>query len=172
MIEFHSISGLAYAWPQKLLLASLVALLLELAAFLAALYGRLFTVDPILLALVLLLLVADLVTGILRAHKQREPITSRALRRTGRKFVEYVVLIFAGVGLANGFAETSVSVVTSGVDDAVLLYIALTEFLSILENVTGSREGALGVLRKLRALQRGDVEEALHNPTPPGEAPR
>ena len=166
IVDVYTFPGLASGWSYKLTIAAVLGILLEVVAFVVDLYGRLFEVDPLLIALVVLLIAADWITGMIRAARNKVPITSRAMRRSGRKAIEYVVLIGAAVGLANGFSTTSVAPATGWIDEGVLLYVALTEFLSVLENVTGSREGALGILRTIRALGRGDVDAVLGSEKP------
>ena len=150
-----SSSGLAEYWAAKLLLASVGAVAVSVLEYLAALYGAILHSDPVLVASVVLLLAVDLVTGVAAAVRRRERITSRAFRRTGRKVLEYTALGLVGVALANGFEASPLAFVTASLDDAVLLYIALTEALSVFENVTGSRERAVALFRRIIAIRQG-----------------
>ena len=76
----------------------------------------------------LILVVADLITGILAAHKRGEIISSWGLRRTIVKFVLYGIAIVLSKGMEHVFSVPQVVYV-------VAFYICLTEFYSNLENI-------------------------------------
>lgn len=81
------------------------------------------------------LLAADFVTGILKAFKLKEPITSRAMARTIYKMVFYQLAVLSAFLL-----ETYLMPGVLPVTKLVAGVIGVTEFLSILENtqkVTG-----------------------------------
>ena len=65
-------SSLAEAWPQKVATASLGAGLIQLAEYVAGLYGRLFEADPLLVLLCFTLLLVDAITGVAAAIKRGE----------------------------------------------------------------------------------------------------
>ncbi|MCA0270242.1 MAG: phage holin family protein [Bacteroidetes bacterium] len=168
---------MAEAWPQKVATASLGAGLIQLAEYVAGLYGRLFEADPLLVLLCFTLLLVDAITGVAAAIKRGEKVSSRAFRRTGWKVLEYTALGAAMVMIANAFSHTWAHYVTDGLDEAALLYIAFTEALSIVENVTGSRAAAMRVIRKIvRIRDEGPdgvltVEEIVtKKPMPPADS--
>ena len=160
------IDGLLAAWEPKAAAAAGLALVLQFLDHVAGLYGQLFDTDPLLVTAIATLLMLDLVSGIAAAAKRQEPIGSKGLRQTGYKIVEYTLLGGAGVLLANAFAVNPLHYITDGLDDAVLLFIALTEAFSIVENITGSRAGAQHLVRKILRVWRTDrggvaIEEAI-----------
>lgn len=175
-----SFSGLAEFRAAKLMLASAGAVAVAVLEYLASLYGSILHSDPVLVGAIVLLLVVDLVTGVAAAVRRGERVTSRAFRRTGRKVLEYTALGLVGVALANGFQGSPLAFVTAALDDAVLLYIALTEALSVFENVTGSRERAVALFRRIVAIRSaaqgqdgaGAAEAVVEPPSAhPGETP-
>jgi hypothetical protein len=144
--------GLAHGWELKLPLAAAVAVLVEGLTHIGALYGELLDADPLLILLIASLLVTDVVTGIAAARKRREPIGSRGLRRTGYKVIEYAALGFVAVSISNAFAAGPLHLITDGFDDAALLYIAFTEAFSVVENIAGTREKAVRILRSIQRV--------------------
>lgn len=163
--------GLAQHWELKLGLASVGAAALQAAEYVAGLYGRMLETDPLLVFLIANLLLVDLVTGVAAARKRKEKLHSKGLRRTGWKTIEYSAIGFVGVSLANGFADSALHALTDGLDDAALLYVAITEAFSIAENITGSRDGARKLIRRITDLATGRtkrVEEVVtEEPTTP-----
>lgn len=87
-------------------------------------------IKPLLLACGALI-VADMVTGILAAHKRKESINSADMRRSLTKMVVYQIAIISGFVLEKYMLDglLPVSKVVSGV-------IGMVEFKSILENVS------------------------------------
>ena len=142
------LASLAQHWQTKLPVAFGVAI----AAEIAELYAGLLQVNAALLLLCFTLVVVDLLTGVVASLRRHERVSSRDLRRTGWKAIEYTALGFCGVLLSNGFDGTFVEPITAGFDEACLFYIAMTEFVSIIENVTGSRENAIRLLRRIRRV--------------------
>lgn len=140
--------GLGQHWQTKLPVAFGVAI----AAEIAEIYAGLLQVNAALLLLCFTLVVVDLLTGVVASLRRHERVSSRDLRRTGWKAIEYSALGFCGVLLSNGFDGTFVEPITAGFDEACLFYIAMTEFVSIIENVTGSRENAIRLLRRIRRV--------------------
>lgn len=168
---YQPLFGLAQYWEAKLVLASVGAAALQALEYVAALYGRMLDGDPLLVFLIVNLLVVDLVTGVAAARKRREKLHSKGLRRTGWKVIEYSAIGFVGVSLANGFADSSLHLLTDGLDDAALLYVAVTEAFSIAENIAGSRDGARKLIRRITDLATGrtrKIEEVVtEEPVPP-----
>lgn len=75
------------------------------------------------------LVVADLVTGIKAARRQRHKITSTGLKRTTEKLLVYFIAMLAAEGMSYVFMPQM------PVAYLVAFTIAVTEFKSILENV-------------------------------------
>lgn len=140
--------GLAEHWQTKLP----VAFGIGVAAELAEIYGGLLQVNAALVVVCFTFLTVDLLTGVAASLRRHERVSSRALRRTGWKAIEYSALGFCGIMLSNGFEGTFVEPITGGFDETSLFYIAMTEFVSIIENVTGSRENAVRLLRRIRRV--------------------
>lgn len=109
-------------------------------AFLDAALG-LFVTQAEYLALILILVAIDLLTGLIRSVKRGDPVVSRKLRRTTTKVLEYLligataVVIKAALDVEGG-PSLLISLVEH-LDVYVLAVIAFTELWSILENVTG-----------------------------------
>lgn len=146
--------------PVALGLTGLWAALSRLLGGLGDIYADLFRADTVLVVMVLTLMLLDAVTGIAAARKRRERIRSRVFRRTGYKLIEYAAVGAVGVLIANGFGGSPLGGLTQQVDDVVLFYLAVTEAFSVFENVTGSREGAVRLVRRIRNvwhLQDGTV---------------
>ena len=80
------------------------------------------------LVLLLVLVVADLYTGINAAKHRKEDIESWGLRRTVQKFVLYAMAVLLARGMEYVFGLPQVVYV-------VAFYICVTEFLSNLENI-------------------------------------
>lgn len=135
--------------PVALGLTGLWAALGKVLGQLGDIYAQLFAADAVLVVLVLTLMVIDAVTGIAAAKKAGQKISSRAFRRTGYKVLEYFAVGAVGVLTANGFAGGPFSGLTNQVDDVVLFYLVASEGFSIFENVTGSREGAVRLIRRI-----------------------
>lgn len=85
-----------------------------------------------------ILIVADLVTGLMAAHKLQQPITSAGLRRTVSKFVIYNVAVGCAFLVQKHLMGDLVPV-----SNIVSSAIGLTELKSILENVDKIRGGSL-----------------------------
>lgn len=172
--------SLAQAWPKKLVFAGVGTAVMQATQYVAAMYGRLFDADPLLVLVCLTLLLVDAVTGIANAIHRGDKVTSKAFRRSGWKLLEYTAIAAAMVMVANGFAATWAHYATDVLDEGALLYIAMTEVMSIVENVTGSRAAAMRVIRRIvRVRDLGTdgtltVEEIVTKTpiaTPPAEPP-
>lgn len=106
----------------------LIAIGVSLVALLAPIHSILISVG--------VMIVVDLVTGILAARKRKEPVTSAALRRTVSKMLIYQVAIISGFIL-----ETYLMAEVIPVSKLVASAIGLTEFKSIIENLTTLNNG-------------------------------
>lgn len=158
------LAGLATAWQAKLPMALSIAVVFQMLDYLGSTYAYLLRSDPVLVVLILTLMGVDLITGIIAALKRRDMVTSRAFRRTGLKFLEYSAIGGCSIMVANGFSNGTLAVITDSLDDAALMYIAITEAMSIIENVTGSRENARKHFRRMMALWRDrDLSSALED---------
>lgn len=93
-------------------------------------------------AVTLLLVFADLITGIQAARKRSEVIHSRGFRRTALKFAMYCTAIISAHGIEAVYFPEFPMVFT------ISAYVAISEFWSILENV-GSVTG-VNVLESVR----------------------
>jgi hypothetical protein len=155
--------GLASAWLPKLTTSALLVWVLEVLRATSSVYAEVLNTDAALVALIGLLIVLDTVTGVTAALRRGARIRSHLLRRTVVKVVEYSAVGYASVAVSNAFARGPLAGMVSAFDDAVLLYIALTEVYSIAENVWGEG-GARRVLDWVASVRRGEA--------PPPPAPR
>lgn len=144
-----------------------------LIAPLAIILGFLETVLDILktevdlIVLIILLVFIDLVSGVVSAYNKGRPITSRRLKDTVIKSIEYVFLLSAAIAFTNvfGYREGTLSFIVnpaiSGLSTAVFFYIALVEITSIFENVTSDKGKAVGtkILDKLNSMFSSDEKE-------------
>lgn len=89
-----------------------------------------------LLLWVLILMVADLVTGILKAKLTKQPITSEKARRTIIKFLQYFGCLGLVVVMINQNHENGTFVeVMNWAKDGVTILILYIELLSVFENL-------------------------------------
>lgn len=77
----------------------------------------------------LMLVLADLITGVQAAYKRGEIIHSRGFRRTVLKFTMYCVAIITAHSMETVFFKTFPMVFS------IAAYISVAEFWSVLENV-------------------------------------
>lgn len=113
------------------------------------------------------LIVADLVTGLMAAHKQKKQITSAGLRRTVSKFVIYNVAVGCAFLVQKHMMGDLVPV-----SNIVSSAIGLTELKSILENVDKIRGGSLikEILGKLGSIN-DSVQPGTNPPATETAAP-
>lgn len=89
-----------------------------------------------LLVWVLILMVADLVTGILKAKLTKEPITSEKARRTIIKFLQYFGCLGLVVVMINQNPDNATFIeVMNWAKDGVTILILYIELLSVFENL-------------------------------------
>lgn len=89
-----------------------------------------------LLIWVLILMVADLITGILKAKLTKQPITSEKARRTIIKFLQYFGCLGLVVVMINQNHENATFVeVMQWAKDGVTILILYIELLSVFENL-------------------------------------
>lgn len=160
-----TVTGLLEHWAVKLVTSTL---------------GALFASEPQLVALVCVLIIADMVTGVLAAIRRGEGISPKLLGATIRKTIEYAVFLSMVTAVANSFS------IVSWIDQTAYLYVALTELASVLENQLSEKSRARRIWLRIRSeiAERGgsgllsedgvvvDVyDEAPHKapdaPTPP-----
>ena len=97
---------------------------------------------------VLILVLADLITGVLAAIKAKDLVTSAGFRRTAVKLFLYEAAILLGF-----LAETFLIGAAVPVCKMVCAFIGLTEMKSIMENFNAIGGGSLfaGLLEKLNS---------------------
>jgi phage-related holin len=100
-----------------------------LAKTFLALLAVLAPVGPMMIT-ALVLILADLVTGVMASLKKKKPITSAGIRRTVSKVFVYELAILMAF-----LAQTYMTGETVPVCNIVTGLIGMTEFLSILENL-------------------------------------
>lgn len=94
------------------------------------------------------MIVADLITGTLAAHKRGEKINSKGFKQTVIKTAVYQVAIIFGF-----LCETYLTGSMMPVSKIITSYIGFTEMLSILENLNSISGGSLlkALIKKLGA---------------------
>lgn len=93
----------------------------------AAIVAYLAPVAPLVHAL-LFFMAADWITGVYKAKKLKQKITSKGFRNTAEKFVSYTAAIILGHVFGQQIAELHLTRLVAG-------YLALTELKSIYENL-------------------------------------
>jgi phage-related holin len=108
----------------------------------AALFAHLLPLKQFV-AVTLMMVVFDLISGIQAAKKRGEIIHSKGLRRSVLKFAMYCMAILGGDAIARVYFPTFPMVY------AISCYICVTEFYSVLENVgTVTGTNVLSVVRE------------------------
>ena len=94
----------------------------------------------------IVLILADLITGVLAAQKSNEPITSAGLRRTVSKLLIYETAILLGF-----LTQTFLTGDSIPVSNIIAGFIGLTELTSVMENLNIIGGGSLlkALLQKL-----------------------
>jgi phage-related holin len=97
---------------------------------LVPIYGVLFGFDTAkILQALLILVVMDFITGIVSAHAAGEVIKSRSAVRSAFKIAVYGLLVSAG------HLTEQITPASTYIEEAVTTFLALTELISIIENV-------------------------------------
>jgi phage-related holin len=105
---------------------------------------NLFRTDGEMVLLVALFVLADLVTGVVASRKAGRKIRSIGFRQTGVKVIEYTLLLAFAQAIGNKFE------VVAFFGSTAYFFVCITEFKSIIENVTGSGSNARRVFKLLR----------------------
>lgn len=79
---------------------------------------------------ILLLIIFDFITGVASQKKNGHPIESAKVFRTSKKIAVYFLLVSAGF-----LAEKATQGVVPLIDETLMGFLAITELVSILENV-------------------------------------
>lgn len=114
------------------------------------LLGRFVAVDVDLAALLVLLVIIDFVTGVLSAYKSDETVSSRGLRQTIIKVLEYALFCLTCTAVGNTLGTVNLPVLSAGflyLGPLGYAFCILTEARSIFENT-----GNMGWLAKLKDL--------------------
>ena len=114
---------------------------LWLKSLVIAIIGTLAPIREIMIA-VIVLVIADLVTGVMVARKRKQPITSAGMRRTISKFMVYEISLICGF-LTEIYLIPGAGVPISKI---VAATIGAVELKSVLENsgaITGIRFSSL-----------------------------
>lgn len=112
--------------------------------------GRFVAVDVDLAALLVLLVAIDFVTGLLSAYRRRVPVSSRGLRQTIVKVVEYALFCLTCTAVGNTLGAAGIPLLSAGflyLGPLGYAFCILTEARSIFENT-----GNMGWLAKLKDL--------------------
>lgn len=133
------------------------ALLSALIVYAAELLRGLFHTNPQWVALVALLIMTDLATGMLAARRRRERLHSSKMRCTINKIIQYNVFLALLTAIINSFTNSDfLGGVVGALDDFGHAYVALTELKSIAENTAPDSP----MLRLWAALRRHVEKEA------------
>ena len=127
------IHGLIDNWGAKLFVA--------LFTYIIDLFTNIFQTDVELIVLTILFVMGDLLLGIIKSLSNNVKITSRRLRSTILKSIEYTVFLGGMVGLSNvigssnadGWVGTFV-LVFADIHYIAFIFVMLTEIQSMVEN--------------------------------------
>jgi phage-related holin len=118
----------------------------------------LFRVEPEYLLLTFVLLLADFVTGVVKAKRNKLKISSIGFRQTIVKIVEYIGLLLVFIWTANTFADKGLLSFAQHIDDIAFFIIAMTELKSITENL-GKTAFWNRVVKMLKSKSDGMLED-------------
>lgn len=115
------------------------------------------------------LIVADLITGLMAAHKLKQPITSAGLRRTVSKMLIYNLAVACGF-LVQKYMMGDLVPVSNIISSA----IGLTELKSVIENIDKIRGGSLfkEILNRLGSVNDGTSPPPAQSSAPADSKPQ
>lgn len=138
------LNGLKDEWAAK----TAVSLLLSIWAILQ----QMFATHVELIALLLIAVIIDFITGRSAAKKKKVQITSYGYRQTPVKIIEYAAMLFIIIGISNVFGNADIDGWVGGVlsylqhiDYFAFLFLTITELKSTAENISG-KDGDLSEL--------------------------
>lgn len=149
---FTTASGLADNLAFKVALALVGGVVLEALDWIAGAYGKMLVTDPFLVFILINLVLVDLGTGIWAARRRAEKVSSKGVRQTFSKAIQYSVLLFVFVSLSNAGAGEPFGFLLAPWDEACLIVLLLTEGFSIVENVRGGKEQARLFIKQITDL--------------------
>ncbi len=136
-------------------------------SFALPIFGMFFGFDnPMILKALLILVTFDFITGIFSAHVAGEQIKSKSAVRSAFKIAVYGLLISAG------HLTEIITPGTTFIEEAVTTFLALTEFISIIENI-----GKMGfavprkLLNQLHKLRDEDIKTSSKKTVKVKESP-
>lgn len=156
LLLVNPLLGLAADWQVKAFLSVVIAAGMEIGKRLLGLYGELLAAEPMLVLLLVTLMVSDLTAGVFRAVRRKEALTSIAFRRTTWKVIEYAFIIGPCVAIGNAFGDQPIyGPIIGEFGTAALLWGCLTEWFSIVENITGSAARAKKIFKRIQDVLSG-----------------
>lgn len=112
----------------------------SLLAFIVSLWSMLqemFMTQAELVALLIIVIFLDMVTGIIASRRRKTPITSLGFRQSVVKSLEYFALLAMAIGISNVFSEEIPLI--EGLQTWTFFFCIMTEFKSVVENLTESK---------------------------------
>lgn len=112
------------------------------------------TLNPFAIRSIMFLVIVDFITGLSAAKLSGEEIRSSKVVRSAIKFVVYLLLIASA-----HITEYAVPVIAGFGDETIVAFLALTELISVIENV-----GKMGyavpkkLLNKLQDIRDGGIK--------------
>ena len=132
-LRFQESTLFQMAWTKCILSAAYVAI------------TELLQVEIKLIAVITLLIILDLISGLWASRLKHVPITSFRLRRTARKVYEYCVFLIAFTAVSNVFDWLA------WVKMGAFAFVAITELKSVTENIFGEKAKVFEQILKLRS---------------------
>lgn len=157
-LYLNPIVALAEGWRAKAALSAAFVLVTQTL-------GDLFATRLEFAALVIVLVMLDLATGLLAAFRRGERLQSRKMRQTVVKSIEYAAFLSAAVAFTNvlGVRGTLplVAPVLANLAEVAFVWTATTEITSILENLSpggGPRRAMQGATNWLKGKLPTDMD--------------
>lgn len=160
--------GLAEHWPWKATFAVVGAAVWDHALQALEIYHGLLRTDPILVVAALALIMIDTVLGAGKAWFQSDFELDR-WRQIAWKLIEYAVLVYISVIVANAALGTFAEPALALLDTAALLYICMTEWASTMQHLD---RNPMRLLRRLTDMTKGDIGASIRDKDESGEGGR
>ena len=108
---------------------------------------------------IVLLLVLDFLSGITKAWRNGEKISSFKMRATIVKFVEFTIFLLAVSGLVNAFSIEGVEMVGDVVQSTAFFIVCVIEITSIVENLGAWARGAWNKIASILSDRVTDISD-------------
>lgn len=129
-------------WPVKVVLTFLALAVAGPLGGFGEVVWKSIRINPVLIVLAAGMVVLDLAAGLYRSARKGEGLRSVRFRATGWKVIEYAGVVAVGVILSAAVRRSLLPSEAALADQAALLFVIMTEAISALENLAGSKREA------------------------------